>query len=123
MGETFDLVFCGMVLIHLRDPMLALERMAALCSGRLILCEEYSRRLDLPPRGGAAEFRGASPWMTWWRPSRRTWREMVEVAGFENPSEIDRFKAPFSVGSGGVDSVVIHADRPDSGLFERHSAG
>src|SRR5688572_24185908 len=44
LGGTFDIVFCGSVLIHLRDPMLALERMAALCHGRLILAEEYSRR-------------------------------------------------------------------------------
>jgi len=119
-GETYDLVFCGMVLIHLRDPMLALERMAALCHGRLILCEEYSRRLDLIPGGGGAEFRGCSPWMTWWRPNRRTWLQMVEVAGFENPREIDRFKAPFTSGKSGVRSVVIHADHPASGLFERH---
>ena len=45
LGGTFDLVFCGSVLIHLRDPMLALERMAALCRGRLIIAEEHSRRL------------------------------------------------------------------------------
>src|SRR5688500_18530296 len=30
LGGKFDLVFCGSVLIHLRDPMLALERMAGL---------------------------------------------------------------------------------------------
>ena len=29
--RQFDLVFCGSVMIHLRDPMLALERLAALC--------------------------------------------------------------------------------------------
>ncbi|MDQ6914865.1 MAG: hypothetical protein M3155_03540, partial [Actinomycetota bacterium] len=34
LGGPFDLVFCGSVLIHLRDPMLALERMAPLCRGR-----------------------------------------------------------------------------------------
>ncbi len=26
---SFDLIFCGSVMIHLRDPMLALERLAA----------------------------------------------------------------------------------------------
>ena len=54
LGGGFDLVFCGSVLIHLRDPMLALERLAALCRGRLILAEEYSRRLAWLPfgRGG-----------------------------------------------------------------------
>src|SRR3954470_24043317 len=29
----FDLVFCGSVLIHLRDQFLALERIASVCSG------------------------------------------------------------------------------------------
>src|SRR4051812_19054229 len=28
---TFDLVFCGVVLLHLRDQLLALERIAGLC--------------------------------------------------------------------------------------------
>src|SRR5881392_1662851 len=49
LGGTFDVVFCSSVLIHLRDPMLALERMAALCRGELVLAEEYSRRLELLP--------------------------------------------------------------------------
>ena len=31
---TFDLVFCGSVLIHMRDQLLALERIAGLCSGQ-----------------------------------------------------------------------------------------
>ena len=45
LGGPFDLVFCGSVLIHLRDPMLALERMAQLCEGLFVMAEEYSRRL------------------------------------------------------------------------------
>ena len=60
LGGSFDLVFCGSVLIHLRDPMLALERLAALCRGRLILADEYSRRLAwLPLRGGRVSRRDA----------------------------------------------------------------
>ena len=83
LGGQFDLVFCGSVLIHLRDPMLALERMAALCRGRLILADEYSRRLALLP-WAAAEFRGETPWSTWWRPAPRAWLAMVRCAGFED---------------------------------------
>ena len=52
LGGTFDLVFCGSVLIHLRDPMLALERMAGLCAGDLVFADEYSRRLAWLPSGG-----------------------------------------------------------------------
>ena len=34
LGGRFDLILCGSVLVHLRDPVLALERMAALCRGQ-----------------------------------------------------------------------------------------
>jgi tRNA (mo5U34)-methyltransferase len=106
---TFDLVFCGSVLIHLRDPMLALERLSALCRGRLILAEEYSRRLDLIPGLNAAEFRGETPWSVWWRPARRSWLSMVRCAGFDRVREHGRFRMRFREGGGGVPHVVVHA--------------
>jgi tRNA (mo5U34)-methyltransferase len=109
---TFDLVFCGSVLIHLRDPMLALMRMAELCAGRLVLCEEYSRRLAWLPRLAAAEFRGHTPWMTWWRPNPRAWVEMVQCAGFSEAAQRGRFAMRFRDGRGGVPHVVIHASAP-----------
>ena len=107
LGGTFDIVFCGSVLIHLRDPMLALERMAALCHGRLILAEEYSRRLL--PFGNLVEFRGESPSMVWWRPSPKAWISMVGVAGFEEPEIRRRFSIPFREGGKGVPHVLINA--------------
>jgi len=110
LGGAFDLVFCASVLIHLRDPMLALERMAALCRGRLILAEEYSRRLRFVPLA-AAEFRGETPWMTWWRPSIRTWLSMVRAAGFDDVRPEARFRIPFRERRGGVPHVVLHAHR------------
>ena len=112
LGGRFDLVLCGSVLIHLRDPMLALERMAALCRGRLILAEEHSRRLELIPRLKVAEFRGETPWMTWWRPNVRTWLAMVRCAGFEDVRAHSRFNMRFSERRGGVPHVVIHARGP-----------
>jgi len=108
LGGTFDLVFCGSVLIHLRDPMLALERMANLCSGRFILADEYSRRLSWLPLT-AAEFRGETPWSTWWRPSIKAWLSMVRCAGFEDVRRHGRFNMGFRAKSGGVPHVVIHA--------------
>lgn len=109
LGGGFDLVFCGSVLIHLRDPVLALERMADLCSGRLILCEEYSRSLARFPGTGLAEFRGESPWSVWWIPSPKAWLGMVETAGFVGPIERGRFSMRFRDGRGGVPHVVVHA--------------
>lgn len=111
LGGTFDLVFCGSVLIHLRDPMLALERMASLCRDRLILAEEYSRRLA-PIPVAAAEFRGETPWSTWWRPSIRTWTSMVRCAGFDDVRRHSRFLMRFRGKRKGVPHVVIHAGGP-----------
>ena len=41
---TFDFVFCGSVILHLRDQLLALERIAGLCTGQFISVEEYDKR-------------------------------------------------------------------------------
>jgi len=111
LGGTFDLVFCGSVLIHLRDPMLALERMAGLCRGRFILADEYSRRLRILPVAGA-EFRGETPWSTWWRPSIRAWLSMVRTAGFEDVRRLGRYNMRFRDQRGAVPHVVIHARGP-----------
>lgn len=114
LGGRFDLVFCGSVLIHLRDPMLALERMSALCGGRLVLAEEYSRKLELLPFLSAAEFRGESPWSTWWRPSSRAWLAMVRTAGFEGVRRHSRFNMRFRKMRNTVPHVVIHARGPET---------
>ncbi len=108
---TFDLVFCGSVLIHLRDPALALERMAGLCHGQLILTEEYSRRLEWIPRGLLAEFK-AGVHSTWWRPTTRTWMSLVHVAGFEDVRHLGRFNMRFRGQRRGVPHTVIHARGP-----------
>ncbi len=49
LGGPFDLVLCGSVLIHLRDQLLALERIAALTApgGLFVSAEGYERPLDL----------------------------------------------------------------------------
>lgn len=108
LGGRFDLVFCGSVLIHLRDPMLALERMAGLCGQRFVFADEYSRRLSLLPLN-AAEFRGHTPWATWWRPNVRAWATMLHTAGFESVERHARFNMRFRDKRGGVPHIVLHA--------------
>ena len=90
---TFDLVFCGSVLLHLRDQLLALERIAALVrpGGTFISAEEYDRRTDLLPFP-VARFRGnSSAGVVFWVPSRKAWREMLWYAGFDRVEEHGRF--------------------------------
>ncbi|MDQ6914764.1 MAG: hypothetical protein M3155_03010, partial [Actinomycetota bacterium] len=84
-------------------------RMAALCRGRLVLAEEYSRRLEWLPGLAGAEFRAETPWMTWWCPSSRTWVAMVRTAGFEEARRHSRFHLRFRAQRGGVPHAVVHA--------------
>lgn len=111
LGGTFDLVFCGSVLVHLRDPALALERMAALCHGQLVLAEGYSRKLDLVPFP-VAEFNGEGKWLTWWLPTSRAWVSMVHVAGFENVSRGKKLRLKIRDTRRGVAHVVVHGRGP-----------
>jgi tRNA (mo5U34)-methyltransferase len=109
LGGQFDLVFCGSILIHLRDPMLALERMAALCRDRFILAEEYARRVEWIPGLKLTEFKSGAH-MTWWRPTTRTWISMVHTAGFEDVGHHGRFNMRFREDRRrGVPHTVIHA--------------
>jgi tRNA (mo5U34)-methyltransferase len=89
---TFDLVFCGSVLIHLRDQLLALERIAGLCDDTFISAEEYDRLAGLVPFP-VSRYRADNPVsVVFWRPSARTWRRMMWTAGFETVTEHGRFK-------------------------------
>jgi tRNA (mo5U34)-methyltransferase len=109
---TFDLVFCGSVLIHLRDQLLALERLAGLCRGRLILAEEYDRLTSLLPFPAARYHADREKAVVFWLPGRRTWRRMVWTAGFDAVREHGRMTIRIpkpSSGTVGIRHVVIHA--------------
>ncbi len=88
---TFDLVFCGVVLLHLRDQLLALERFANLCHGRLILAEEYDRLASLVPFPVSRYRADRDAAVVFWLPARKTWRRMVWTAGFDDVVEHGRF--------------------------------
>jgi tRNA (mo5U34)-methyltransferase len=87
----FDLVFCGSVLIHLRDQLLALERIASVCSGTFISAEEYDRAASLFP-WSVARYRADDPSaVVFWRPSKRCWRRMLWSAGFDRVERVGTF--------------------------------
>ncbi len=108
---TFDLVFCGAVLLHLRDQMLALERFANLCHGRLIIAEEYDRLASLVPFPVSRYFADRDKAVVFWLPARKTWRRMVWTAGFDDVVEHSRFVV--EIGPEGkkvkIPHVALHA--------------
>lgn len=109
---TFDLVFCGSVIIHLRDQLLALERIANLVKpgGTFITAEEYEPVTDLIPFP-VARFRGnRDAAVVFWVPSRRAWRNMLWYAGFDAVEEAKRFSMQATAGYK-VRHVVHHAHK------------
>ncbi|WP_249010140.1 bifunctional 2-polyprenyl-6-hydroxyphenol methylase/3-demethylubiquinol 3-O-methyltransferase UbiG [Conexibacter sp. DBS9H8] len=105
---TFDLVFCGMVLIHLRDQLLALERIARLCRGTFISAEEPSRLLDRLPFPASRYLADRDAAVVYWMPNRRGWRAMLRSAGFDRVREHATFTVPSRRGFA-VRHVVHHA--------------
>ncbi|HWF56314.1 MAG TPA: methyltransferase domain-containing protein [Solirubrobacteraceae bacterium] len=105
---TFDLVFCGMVLIHLRDQLLALERIARLCRGTFISAEEYDPLVGLLPFPAVRYRADRDAAVVFWQPSRRAWRRMLWTAGFDAVREHGRFTLASTQGFS-VRHVVHHA--------------
>jgi tRNA (mo5U34)-methyltransferase len=89
---TFDFVFCGSVLIHLRDQLLALERIANLCTGTFISAEEYDRASQFVPFPVSRYMGDRDRAVVFWLPSIRTWRRLLGAAGFDRVENLGRFK-------------------------------
>ncbi len=89
---TFDFVFIGTVLIHLRDQLLALERIAALCHGRFVFADGVRPRRQPAPVPGRSLSRRPRRGGRLWLPGRGTWKRMLWTAGFDEVTEYGRFK-------------------------------
>ena len=79
---TFDLVFCGSVLMHLRDQLKAIERIHGLTRRQFITAEAIDPMLSLLPVA-AGRFKAHRPAYEFWRPNVKAWRRMLWAAGFE----------------------------------------
>ncbi|HEX3794008.1 MAG TPA: class I SAM-dependent methyltransferase [Acidimicrobiales bacterium] len=81
---TFDLVFVGDVLLHLRNPLDALRRIRSVTTGDLIVVDRFD-----PSISGSGErllrYEGGWHSMEWWAPSLETLEQWVVDAGFSAP--------------------------------------
>ncbi len=83
-----DLVFVGAMLLHLRDPVGALERLHDVLrpGGRLVLYEPVDRVLSKRKEPLARFMQGATVW-TWWYANPACLRDWVTTAGFRDVTE------------------------------------
>ena len=90
----FDFVYVGSLLLHLRDPVRALERVRSVCAGQLLLVDNIDLSLTLlHPRRAVANFDGhGRPW--WWKANVAGLVRMVRAAGYQPDGRPQRFYMP-----------------------------
>jgi tRNA (mo5U34)-methyltransferase len=90
----FDFIYVGSLLLHLRDPVRALERVRAVCRGELLLVENVDPITTLlHPKRPVATFDGhGRPW--WWRLNLAAVERVASSAGFELIERPMRLKFP-----------------------------
>lgn len=81
---TFDVVTCGSLLLHLRDPIRALEAVRSVCGGVFVSSEAIDPWLTLLRRRvPAARLRGLGADTQWWTPNLAGHQRMLRSAGFD----------------------------------------
>lgn len=87
----FDVAFCSDLLLHLRDPLMAIENIWRVVDGFAIFADVHEPQLeaiDAP----VTEFAMADTTAMWWRPNSRCLTRMMQVARFSRVEEVSRFK-------------------------------
>jgi tRNA (mo5U34)-methyltransferase len=108
---TFDTSHIGNVLVHLRDPALALQRLAAVTANRCIIAEAIDTSLDGDARGPLLAYYGAQADCNWWRFNSDALVRMVLDAGFARAEIISRFAIAHRGSARDMRQVVIVAHK------------
>ena len=90
---TFDVVVCGSLMLHLRDPVRALEAIRSVCDGEFMSAEQISPGLTLAGRRRPLARQRGGERGQWWIPNVACHRRMLEAAGFE----IVRAARPYAI--------------------------
>jgi tRNA (mo5U34)-methyltransferase len=94
----FDVVVCGSLMLHLRDPVAALGAIRSVCGGAFLSAEQIDLTLTvLSPRRPLARV-GPGAELQWWVPNAAGHVRMLEAAGFR----VERRSRPYCVPLGSV---------------------
>ncbi len=117
---TFDVVVCGSLLLHLRDPLRALEAIRGVCTGQLLSVDEVRLRLSPPfERRPLAQVNGSGEDLQWLVPGVDGHRRMLFSAGFA----IERTAGPFAIPLGPGHPAAGSPRRGLRGLLRRTLMG
>lgn len=110
-GE-FDVVVCGSLLLHLRDPLRALEAIRSVCRGPLLCINQVDLSTSVAhPRKPLARIDGLGR-SQWWIPNVAGHRQLLLAGGFDIDAETGLYSIPFGP-----------AHRPLAGSRLRAAAG
>src|SRR5580704_4252774 len=83
----FDLVMCGSLLLHLRDPLRALQAIRSVTGGTGIFAEVYDPGLPLR----CLEYKGGTKLCVWWSFSHDCLNALIDEAGYSRTETLDTF--------------------------------
>ena len=93
---TFDVVVCGSLLLHLRDPLRALEAIRSVCGECFMSIEQVELRTSVfARRSPLLLLDGLSDRLQWLLPNVAAHRGMLRAAGFDVERESGIFSEPY----------------------------
>jgi tRNA (mo5U34)-methyltransferase len=96
---TFDVVVCGSLLLHLRDPLRAVAAIRSVCEGLFLCTNHVELGLTLlHPRRPLFRLDGTSGATQWWLATRAGNRQLLRASGFELVRESRLYAIPFGPG-------------------------
>ena len=111
---TFDVVVCGSLLLHLRDPLRALAAIRSVCSGLFLSAETVDLELTVAhPRRPVFGFNGIGTLVQWSIPNVAGHRRMIRASGFA----VERTTRPYTIPYG-----TAHPPRPGGFDLRRREA-
>jgi tRNA (mo5U34)-methyltransferase len=95
----FDVVVCGSLLLHLRDPVRALEAIRSVCDGVFLCTNHLELGLTVAhPRRPVFRLDGTSGATQWWLANAAGNRQLLRAGGFEMLAESRPYSVPFGPG-------------------------
>jgi tRNA (mo5U34)-methyltransferase len=107
---TFDLVMCSDLLLHLTNPIRALQRIRSVTRGSAYISDMYDPHLDHYGPAGLMHYRSGMNDYVWWTFSLSGLQQMIQDAGFSRVTVLDRFSLLPAGMSAGPPHVIFKAD-------------
>ena len=91
---TFDVVFCGDLLLHLKDPVTAVENIRAVCGSEAVIANPIVR-MRFREKQPLATFDGVDEFV-YWTTNLTGLVRLVRSGGFSEVEPVKPFEVPFS---------------------------